>query len=82
MCTTHNKPWIEVPVCYLEQDSIIVLNDPVLHVPGDLILIYIKTPNKFVDHNFDNTVFELSDTVAEELINLAILMVAKTTEDQ
>lgn len=82
MCTTHNKPWVEVPVCYMESDKIIVLIDPVLYTPGDLYVTYIKNPEKFVDHMFDDTQFELSDTMAEELINLAIIFAAETVESQ
>ena len=82
MCTTHNKPWVEIPVCFLEQNNIVALVDPVLHNPRQLTLIYIKKPNKFVDHGFDDTVFELSDGMAEELINLAIIMATETVENQ
>ena len=82
MCTTHNKPWVEVPVCYMEDDKVIVLVDPVLHTPNTLMLTYVKEPEKFVDHNFDDTPFELSDSMAEELINLAIIFAAETVESQ
>ena len=82
MCTTHNKPWVEVPVCYMEDNKVIVLIDPVLHTPNTLMLTYVKEPEKFVDHNFDNTDFELSDSMAEELINLAIIFAAETVESQ
>lgn len=82
MCTTHNKPWVEVPVCYMEDNKVIVLVDPVLHTPNTLMLTYVKEPEKFVDHNFDTTKFELSDSMAEELINLAIIFAAETVESQ
>lgn len=82
MCTTHNKPWVEVPVCYMEDNKIIVLVDPVFHTPDTLFVTYIMKPLKFVDHNFDDTEFELSDSMAEELINLAIIFAAETVESQ
>lgn len=47
MCTTHNKPWVEVPVCYIEDNEITALTDPILHTPGDLDLTYIKQFKKF-----------------------------------
>lgn len=47
MCTTHNKPWVEVPVCYIEDNKITALTDPILHTPGDLDLTYIKQFKKF-----------------------------------
>lgn len=82
MCTTHNKPWVEVPVCYMEANQIIVLVDPVLHIPGMLAVTYVKKPEMFTAHNFDDTKFELSDSMAEELINLAVIMAAETVESQ
>lgn len=81
MCTTHNKPWVEVPVCYMENDKIITLVDPVLHTPGTMFITYVKKPEKFVD-NPDTIKFELSDSMAEELINLAIIFAAETVESQ
>ena len=44
-----------------------------------LYVTYIKIPAKFVDDS-DNTEFELSDSMAEELINLAIIMSTEITE--
>lgn len=79
MCTTHNKPWVEIPVCYMESDKIIVLVDPEMHIPGSLYVTYVKNPKKFVgDEPTDE--FELSDTMAEELINLAVIFAAETVE--
>lgn len=79
MCTSTNKPWIANPVCYMEDDKLIALVDPVLHIPGNAILTYIKQFHKFVNSS-GNTVFELSDTMAEELINLAIIFIAENVE--
>lgn len=49
---------------------------------------YIKRPAKFAvgqglsvnDYDFGNTKFELSDSMAEELINLAIIMSTEIVE--
>jgi hypothetical protein len=44
-------------------------------------IAYIKNPNKFVDDYITkDTEFELSDSAAEELINLAIVMSLESTE--
>ena len=80
MYTVHNKPWIEQPVCYIEGDNIIVLIDE-RHTAGNLLLTYIKKPIMFGEEEQDgDIIFELSDTVAEELINLAIVLGAETVE--
>ena len=72
----------------LEGDTIKVLIDPYLikdnKGPLAYHLTYIKKPNKFTkDNDVDftkDTIFELSDSMAEELINEAILMSTKIIE--
>lgn len=83
--TATNRPWIKNSVCYIEGDNLIVLYDDYSHKNvGDLQLTYIKQPDKFVDHingkTFDDTQFELNDTMVEELISLAIIMSLETVE--
>lgn len=85
MHTATNRPWIKNSVCYIERDNLIVLYDDYSHNNvGDLQLTYIKQPDKFVDHiigkTFDDTQFELNDTMVEELISLAIIMSLETVE--
>lgn len=85
MHTATNRPWIKNSVCYTEGDNLIVLYDDYSHKNvGDLQLTYIKQPDKFVDHingkTFDDTQFELNDTMIEELISLAIIMSLETVE--
>lgn len=81
-----NLPWIKEPVAYIENGKIYVLIDPIKYEPntsGVLDLTYIKKPVKFVQQNniFSKTrQFELSDSMAEELINLAIIMALETVE--
>ena len=86
MCTSTNKPWVEKPVCYMENDEIIVLFDPVLHIPGKFDLTRIKKFKPFSlpqqQFDFGTTEFELSDSMAEELINLAIIMCGEIVESQ
>lgn len=85
MHTATNRPWIKNSVCYIEGDDLIVLYDDYSYKNvGDLQLTYIKQPDKFVDHisgkTFDDTQFELNDTMVEELISLAIIMSLETVE--
>lgn len=83
--TDTNMPWIKQPIVYIEGNNIKVLFDPYKHKDSlslVLNLIYIKKPAKFID-NIDEanvTDFELSDSMAEELINLAIVIATETVE--
>lgn len=82
MNTTHNMPWVPTPVCCLEGNMIRVFFDPMKYSNQyslQLGLVYIKQPAKFTSL-LDGTPFELSDTMAEELINLAIIMATESVE--
>lgn len=90
--TSSNMPWVERPVAVFESNKIITYVDPtVVQANGDKTeakFIYIKQPAKFVtgpgvdvlDYDFSSTPFELSDSMAEELINLAIIMSTEIVE--
>ena len=91
--TDSNFPWVKNPVCYIQGDTLNVLVDPFKYKDlndGDLklLLTYIKKPKKFAkgkgigsqDELFDETQFELNDSMAEELINLAIIMSTEIAE--
>ena len=84
--SSTNLPWIKNPVCYLEGENMNLLIDSFQYLknPGTLQMsfTYIKTPEKFSDDvdQTSDTIFELSDTTAEELINLAIIMSTKIVE--
>lgn len=92
MASSTNMPWLKNPVGYLEGDYLHVLIDSYNYVnnQGDLQLTVtcISKPKKFavgngtskVDYDFGLTKFELSDTMAEELINLAIMMSTEIVE--
>lgn len=83
--TSTNIPWIKNPVGYLENTVFTILFDNYLNsnqtfkTIDKLILTYIQTPIKFVNDT-DDKVFELSDSMAEELINLAISFALETVE--
>lgn len=83
--TNVNMPWIETPVAYIENNSIHVLVD--YHTYSSTMsstqmkLTYLHKPTQFTKTDlFDNTEFELQDTVAEELINLAIVFATESTQ--
>lgn len=84
--TISNRPWIKNAVAYIEGDKIIVLYDNYTtegitqRVPGVYKITYIKEPTKFTS-SFDST-FELNDSMAEELISLAVLMALENVESQ
>lgn len=80
--TPYNMPWVKIPVCYVEDDSVYIVYDPVNKpdLQRPIHFTYIKQPNRFTKHNFDNTEFELSDTMAEELISLAIVFALENVE--
>lgn len=81
--TAHNIPWIKNPVCYIEGNKIYFAYDLISdkYLQNQFTLMYIKQPQKFVKENlFDDTEFELNDTVAEELISLAISFALENVE--
>lgn len=81
--TDSNLPWIKNPVMYMDGNTGHLLFDAFKYLKSQgsfqLALTYIRKPEKFVDH-LDGTEFELSDSVAEELINQAIVFAAETVE--
>lgn len=100
--TSYNMPWIKTPVCYIENQKIYFVYDP-LNPPtiesGSSDVVYIKKPNTFVkDLTTPNSgwvsyfdwgqgdplpyQFECNDTVAEELISLAIAFALENVESQ
>lgn len=90
--TTNNMPWIEQPTSVIERYSILTYVDPTIvecnKDKSTAEITYIRKPYKFAvgpgevesDYDFGNTLFELSDSMAEELINLAIIMSTEIVE--
>lgn len=83
--TDYNLPWLKNPVAYVDDVYVHVLIDGYKknNVLGTryLYVTYIEKPNKFVDdYDTGESTFELSDSVAEELINLAIVMAGEIVE--
>jgi hypothetical protein len=82
-------PWIKIPVCYEEDNDVFVVydtvNPPQVNEGDNAHLTYVKKPKLFI--NEDGTVdfsttteFELSDSMAEELISLAITFALENVE--
>ena len=81
--TPYNKPWVKIPVCFIQNKQLCVVYDPIEYPSGvnNAGLTYIKQPVKFVGDT-DNTEFELNDSMAEELISLAITFALENVESQ
>lgn len=81
--TPHNKPWIKTPVCYIEENIMYVVYDLQDYEDGFQYagITYVMTPAKFVSDT-DSTPFELNDSMAEELISLAITFALENVESQ
>lgn len=88
--SSTNKPWIKHPVCYIAGDTINIFigEDMENMVSNHVYIDYIKRPyyfsdilmrDKLEDENIRN--FPLSDTMCEELINLAIIFACRTVGD-
>lgn len=96
--TLSNKPWIKNAVAYIEGNKLITLYDNyeaetpaavdaninrIAKTPGNFVITYVKKPAQFGSDIKTSTVaFELNDSMAEELISLAIVMSLETIESQ
>ena len=88
--TAYNMPWVKNPVCYIYNNVVAVVYDALRKPnvePDDVAyFIYIRKPKRFALNSSgecdftDTTNVELSDTAAEELINLAISFALENTE--
>ena len=90
--TIHNKPWIKQPIMYI-QSSNSNDGDKVIHVFVDsrhidkenlnpqLYIRGVYMPSEFEVNQNSNEIFLLSDTVCEELINLAVIFACRNVQD-
>lgn len=92
--TVHNKPWIKQPIMYI-QSSNLNDGDEIIHVlvdskhidkenPNPNFQLYIRgvyMPSTFKSNENNETEFLLSDTVCEELINLAVIFACRNVQD-
>lgn len=90
--TIHNKPWIKQPIMYI-QSSNSNDGDEVIHVFVDsrhidkenlnpqLYIRGVYMPSEFTVNQNSDEIFLLSDTVCEELINLAVIFACRNVQD-
>lgn len=92
--TVHNKPWIKQPIMYI-QSSNSNDGDEIIHVlvdsryidkenPNPNFQLYIRgvyMPSEFKVNQNSDEIFLLSDTVCEELINLAVIFACRNVQD-
>ena len=90
--TIHNKPWIKQPIMYI-QSSKSNDGDEVIHVLVDsrhidkenlnpqLYIRGVYMPSEFTVNQNSSEIFLLSDTVCEELINLAVIFACRNVQD-
>lgn len=90
--TIHNKPWIKQPIMYI-QSSNSNDGDEVIHVFVDskhidkenlnpqLYIRGVYMPSEFEANQNSDEIFLLSDTVCEELINLAVIFACRNVQD-
>ena len=90
--TIHNKPWIKQPIMYI-QSSNSNDGDEVIHVFVDsrhidkenlnpqLYIRGVYMPSEFGVNQNSDEIFLLSDTVCEELINLAVIFACRNVQD-
>ena len=90
--TIHNKPWIKQPIMYI-QSSNSNDGDKVIHVLVDsrhidkenlnpqLYIRGVYMPSEFTVNQNSGEIFLLSDTVCEELINLAVIFACRNVQD-
>lgn len=92
--SSTNRPWIKNPVAYIESGAIVMLYDNYasgedgmsnmnhkVQIPGEFHITFIKEPAKFVnDLDESTTPFELNDSMAEELISLAVTFALENVE--
>lgn len=89
--TFNNRPWSKNAIYCVQGNKIILIKGNLVKYASDsgapinFIYTYIKYPQKFADKTNrlsqqTNIDFELSDSMAEELINLALVMSTEIVE--
>ena len=90
--TAHNKPWLKEPIMYVQQTNATSTKPTCIHILIDsgntkkigkyLYIRGVMMPISFAKQTSqDTTQFPLSDTVCEELINLAVIFACRNVQD-
>lgn len=78
-----NIPWVKNPVGFIENDVLKVIIDPYEQPTLSATITYIKHPIPFIDNegnvDFESN-FELSNTMADELVTLAVTFALENVE--
>lgn len=85
--TYANDPWIKYPVYYLQDGKVYFVYDlstfnratNIEDEDFNVDITYIRMPDKFVEGS-DSDEFELNDSMAEELISLAVVFALENVE--
>lgn len=83
--TSINMPWVPKPVSVEENGNILIYYDKI-EIPtvttANLQIKYIKQPAVFDYNNSPDSVFELNDNAAKEIITIAVLLALENIESQ
>ena len=89
--TVHNKPWIKEPIMYVQRENTTSKEGTCIHILVDsskgkitnssLYIRGIMMPTSFAQQKTNTDEFPLSDTVCEELINLAVIFACRNVQD-
>lgn len=89
--TVHNKPWIKEPIMYVQRKNTTSKEGTCIHILVDsskgkitnssLYIRGIMMPTSFAQQKTNTAKFPLSDTVCEELINLAVIFACRNVQD-
>lgn len=81
--TYANVPWIETPVCVLEDNKLIIYIDP-YNMKGSysLDLMYLAYPTKLDYTEPDKEIDEVPDSVLHEVVNRASVIALENIESQ
>lgn len=83
--TTINKPWLPRPIAEIEKNNIIIYYDSIDNTDvsnAQLILTYLKEPDKIDIINSPENEIEVNDSVAMEIVNLAVFLALENIESQ
>ena len=89
--TVHNKPWIKEPIMYVQRENTTSKEGTCIHILVDsskgkitnssLYIRGIMMPTSFAQQKTNTENFPLSNTVCEELINLALIFACRNVQD-
>lgn len=83
-CTPYNNPWIKQPISYIENGQLFVIydNKVITNVSETSVyLTYVTNPNVISASSLTDT-FQFNDSVAYELINMAVIIALENIESQ